>query len=304
MKIFSGSANKPLAQKLATSFNLQLSETEIHVFPDGEKRVRILDTVVDEACIVLQPTSPPVEANYMELFFIVDAIKRSGASQIIVVMPYVGYQRQDHVFRSGEAVSLDVVIKTLEANGASAFLAFDFHSIKTIELFKIPVVHVSALPLFADVIQKEGWANEESVLVSPDMGGIRRIKLISEILLGMPYVAIEKNRDLATGSVAAEIIHGAIEEKKRAFIVDDMISSGKTINVAARLLEQKGIEEIFVFATHPVFSDDAPEILEKSNAKKIFVTDTIAIPKEKQFPKLTVISIADEVAKQVRSTLS
>ncbi|MBI2465394.1 ribose-phosphate pyrophosphokinase [Candidatus Shapirobacteria bacterium] len=297
MKIFSGSANKPLAEKVAKSLDLTLSETEIHIFPDGEKRVRILDTVVDKPCIVVQPTSPPVDTNYMELFFLVDAIKRSGAAKITVVMSYVGYQRQDHVFRSGEAVSLDVVIKTLETTGVSAFIAFDFHSIKTQELFHIKVLHLSALPLFAEKIKTLG--NSHAVLVSPDMGGQRRIKILSELLGGMPYVAIEKNRDLATGSIDANVIHGELRGAKQAVIVDDMISSGKTIAVACDLLEKKGIEEIFVFATHPVFSDDAPKILEKSMAQKIYVTDTVFVPKEKQFPKLEILSVAPVIAEKL-----
>lgn len=296
MKIFSGSSNKPLAQNLATNLHLQLSEIEIHIFPDGEKRIRILDNVVGQDCVVVQPTSPPVDVNYMELFFLVDAIKRSGASKITVVMPYVGYQRQDHIFRSGEAVSLDVVIKTLEANGVNAFIAFDFHSIKTTELFSIPVKHLSALPLFADEIKHIISDQSLAVLVSPDMGGRRRIKLLSE-MLNMPYAIIEKHRDLQTGKVTADTIEGDI--RKKVVIFDDMISSGRTIAVACELLQKHGIEEIFVFATHPVFSDDAPKILENCMAKKIYVTDTVFVPKEKFFPKLEILSVAPLIAEKL-----
>lgn len=299
MKIFSGSANKPLAEKLAKNLNITFSETEIHTFPDGEKRVRILDSVLGEHCIVVQPTSPPVDSHYMELFFLVDAIKRSGASQITVVMPYVGYQRQDHVFRSGEAVSLDVVIKTLEATGVDDFIAFDFHSIKTQEMFHIKVLHLSALPLFAEKIKT--LENSNAILVSPDMGGQRRTKILSELLGGMPFVAIEKNRDLATGNIEASIIHGELKGAKQAIIVDDMISSGKTIAVACDLLRKYEVEDIYVFATHPVFSSDAAEVLQKSMAKKIFVTDTVFIPKEKYFPKLEVLSVGSIIGGSITS---
>lgn len=297
MKIFSGNGNILLAEKIAASLGLKLSEIEIHIFPDGEKRVRIIQNVVGENCVVVQPTSPPADQNYMELFFIVDALKRSTAAKITVVMPYVGYQRQDHVFRSGEAVSLDVVIKTLEANGVNAFLAFDFHSIKTAELFKIPVTHLSALPLFADIIKKDQL--QGTVLVSPDMGGKRRVMQLSQMLDNMPFVAIEKNRDLQTGAVEATIIHGQLEGKKQAIIIDDMISSGKTIVTAANLLLKKGVEQVFVFATHPVFSNDASSILQNAPVEKVYVTDTVFVPKEKLFPKLEILSVAPLIAEKL-----
>lgn len=303
MKIFSGSSNSPLAQKIAAHLGLRLCETEIHIFPDGEKRVRILDNVLDQVCVVAQSTSPPVDVNYMELFFLVDGLKRSGASQVKVVMPYVGYQRQDHVFRDGEAVSLEVVIETLESTGASEVLAFDFHSIRTQELFKIPIIHLSALPLFAEKIKKLGNILKltNSVLVSPDMGGQRRIKILSELLGGMPFVAIEKNRDLATGSINASVIHGELKGAKQAIIVDDMISSGNTIAVACDLLQKNNVKDIYVFATHAVFSSDAPEVLQKSQAKKIFVTDTVFVPKEKVFPKLEILSVANMIASSLKT---
>lgn len=302
MKIFSGISNKPLAQKIAKELGIGLSPIEIHVFPDGEKRVRVLEKVVDEDCVVVQPTSPNPDADYMELFFIVDALKRNGAKKITAVIPYLGYQRQDHVFRSGEAVSLEVIIKTLEAVGADKIVTFDLHSIKIPELFHIPVVHLSALPIFAKKIKKMSMVNgqwSKVVLVSPDMGGIRRIKQLSEILDHVPYATIEKNRDLKSGKIEASVVHGTV--KKQVIIVDDMISTGSTIVVAADLLSKNGAEEIFVFATHPVFSKDAHTVLQKSKVKKVFATDTITVPKEKEFPKLEVISVAGMIATSLSS---
>lgn len=301
MKVFSGSANRPLAEKVAKALRVDLSPLEIHIFPDGEKRVRLLESVVGQDCIIVQPTNPPVDSAYMELFFIVDAVKRSGAASAVVVMPYLGYQRQDHVFREGEAVSLEVVLKTLEAAGASKIIVFDLHSIKTMQVTKMPLVHLSAIPLFADEIKRRGWDTKESTLISPDMGGIRRVRLLSEMLSGMVFGAIEKERDLATGKVAALAIKeltGSLS--KRALIVDDMISSGQTIVKAAQLLTQKHVEEIFVFATHPVFSDDAPRLLQELAIANVFVTDTIDVPKKKQFPKLEIISVAGTIANELQ----
>lgn len=302
MKIFSGSANKPLAEKIAQLLGVLLSPLEIHMFPDGEKRIRVEESVVGQDCIVVQSTGPPASENYMELFFIVDALKRSGAKSATVVMPYVGYQRQDHVFRSGESVSLEVVLKTLQAVGITRLIVFDLHSIKTEQVARIPLIHLSALSLFAQEIQKRGWDMVDSMLISPDMGGIRRVRLVSEMLSGLTIGAIDKHRDLTTGAVeASEIKELTSNIKKRAIIIDDMISSGKTIETAANLLRENGVEEIFVFATHPVFSDNAPHVLQSANVEKVFVTDSIYVTKEKQFPKLKIISIADTIAHAIKS---
>lgn len=298
MKVFSGSSNKPLAEKIAKELELDFSPLEIYIFPDGEKRIRVLERVVDEHCVVVQSTSTPADQNYMELFFIVDAIRRSGAKSVAAVIPYLGYQRQDHIFRDGEAVSLEVVIRTLEAVGMDKLILFDLHSIRIPELFHIPVSHLSALPLFAEKIKKNGWTSSDTVLVSPDMGGVRRIKLLSEMLSGMPYASIVKNRNLATGETSADEIEG--KPKKRALIVDDMISSGSTIITAVNLLLQKGVEEIYVFATHPVFSNAAPQVLQKAAIKKIFVTDSIEVLAKKQFPKLEILSIAKMIADELK----
>lgn len=305
MKIFSGTANKDLAQKIADALHIPLSPLEIYVFPDEEKRVRVIDKIIDEDCVVVQSTSTPADQNYMELFFIVDAIKRSGAKSVTAVVPYLGYQRQDHIFRDGEAVSLEVIIETLEAVGVNRLITLDLHSIKIPELFHIPVTHFSALPVFAQEIKRAKWNDDNTFLVSPDMGGIRRIKKLSEMLSDMPFAAIEKDRDLITGKITKMEISVLPKNKdgkakKRALIVDDMISSGNTVVPACELLIKKGIGEIFVFATHAVFSLNAPELLEKSLAKKVFVTDTINIPKEKRFEKLKVLSVADMIAKEIR----
>ncbi|HSA83838.1 MAG TPA: ribose-phosphate diphosphokinase, partial [Patescibacteria group bacterium] len=230
--------------------------------------------------------------------FIIDALKRSGAKSITAVVPYLGYQRQDHVFRDGEAVSLDVVIHALEGTGADRVICVDFHSIKIPEVFSVPVAHLSALSLFADKIRELG----EGFLASPDMGGLRRISKMSELLDGMPWIATVKDRDLDTGNIVIEKIEGDQSIiKKTGYIVDDMISSGKTIAGSAQLLHDKGVEDIYVFATHPVFSQEAPELLQKSVVTKVFVTDSVFVPEEKKFEKLEMLSIAEMVAKELQN---
>ncbi len=300
MKIFSGTSNRPLAEKIAGNLGLKLSSLEVFVFPDGEKRIRILDKVLREDVVVVQPTSSPTDENYMQMFFIVDALKRSGAKSITAIIPYFGYQRQDHMFRIGEAVSVGVVAKILEAVGVNKLIAVDLHSIKIEEAFNISVIHLSALSIFAKFIKEKGWNNKSSTLVSPDKGGIRRIKILSKMLNNMQYVTIEKNRDLESGKVSADKINGQIGE--RVVIVDDMISSGGTIALAAKILKEKGAKEIYVFATHPVFSDKAPKLLQESEVKKVYVTDTILVPEEERFPKLEILSISSLIAENIKSS--
>ncbi|MEK7502546.1 MAG: ribose-phosphate pyrophosphokinase [Patescibacteria group bacterium] len=306
MKVFSGSSNKPLAEKVAGQLNTSLSPLEIFIFPDGERRVRVIDRVVEQDTVVIQSTSPNSDTAYMELFFIVDALKRSGAKSVTAVIPYLGYQRQDHVFRTGEAVSLEVIIETLESVGMNKLITFDLHSIKIPELFKIPIVHLSALPIFAQKIKEIFPDFKNSILVSPDMGGIRRIKILSEMLSDMPYISIVKDRDLETGNIKSNKIDTNLpdfkKEVKRAIIADDMISTGRTIDAAVDLLIEQGIEESVVFATHPVFSNDYKNILQNSKVSKVFVTDTINVPDEKMFEKLEILSVAGEIAKEIKSS--
>ncbi len=300
MKLFTGTANKDLTESVAKELNQPLSLIDVHVFPDGERRIRVHDKVVGKKTVVVQPAATPVDTNYMELFFIVDALKRSGAEFVTAVVPYFGYQRQDHVFRDGEAVSLEVVIKLLEHVGVDKLISFDMHTPKIPDLFHIPVAHLSALGIFANEIKKKKWKTQESILISPDMGGIARIKKLSSLLDNMQYAAIEKNRDLATGTVSIdELQEGSTEGKKRAILVDDMISSGNTIALGASFLRLQGIEEIIVMATHPVFSVDAPAKLQNAQIEKVYVTDSVAVSSEKQFAKLEILSIAGEIAKEL-----
>ncbi len=298
MKLFSGSSNRPLAERIAKELHVSLSSLEMFIFPDGERRIRIEENVVEEDTVIIQPTATPGDQNYMELFFIADGLRRSGARLLTAVIPYLGYQRQDHVFRDGEAVSLEVIVKTMEAVGIQKLISFDLHSIKIPEVFKIPVTHLSALPLFAKLIKEKKWDNTDTVLVSPDKGGIRRIKILSEMLGDLPYATIVKNRDLATGFVEAASIDGPIG--KRMIMVDDMISSGSTMIKAAELLQSKGTEKVIAMATHPVFSSDAPNLLEDSQISKIYVTDTVYIPKEKYFSKLHMLSVAEMIATELK----
>ena len=302
MKIFSGTSSVSLAENIAGLMGERLSPVEVFTFPDGERRIRLLEGVVDEDAVIVQSASNPADANYMELFFLANALLKGGAKSITAVIPYLGYQRQDHVFRDGEAVSLEVVVNTLEAVGINRVVTVDLHSVRISEVFKIPVSHLSALSTFAEVIKENGWDTDDTVLVSPDGGGVRRIKMLSELLGNKSYAIVEKKRNRDTGEVKALDIEG--ELLSRAIVVDDMITSGVTIVKTAELLKEKGVEEIIVFATHGIFVDGALELLEKSVVKKVFVTDTVSVPERKRIGKLEVLPIAEIVAEELKTTLS
>ena len=294
MKIFSGNSNKKLAFKVASKLGMSLSGVEIFVFPDGEKRIRIQEKVLGEDCIIVQSASIPPDENYMELFIMIDALKRSGAKSVKTLIPYLGYQRQDHVFREGEAVSLEVIAEILKAVGMTEAYSFDLHSPKIPEVFSVPLHHLSALPVFAEKIKKD-FNLKEIVLVSPDMGGIRRIKEISELLGNIPYATVTKNRDLANGEINDSDLDGDVRGKI-AVIVDDMVSTGKTMVEAAEMLIENGALKVFVFATHGVFAKDSAKLLQHSKIERVFVTDTIDVPSYNLFPKLEIISIANIAA--------
>ena len=301
MKLFSGSANRLLTEGVAKSLNIPLSLIDVHVFPDGERRIRIHDKVSAKKTAIIQTASTPVDTNYMELFFIVDALKKSGAKSITAVVPYFGYQRQDHIFRDGEAVSLEVVIDLLEHIGVNKLVSVDMHSSTIPHMFHIPVAHLSALPLFAEEVKKQKWSTKDTILVSPDKGGLERIKTLSQLLATMPYTAIEKSRDRSTGTITMDTVKDKVlKGKKRAILVDDMISSANTIIMSATLLQMHGIEEVIVFSTHPVFSIDAPTKLQNSPIKKVYVTDTVAITNESLFPKLEILTLAEIIAKELK----
>ena len=332
MLIFSGSSNKNLAKKVAKQLRLSLSEIEIHTFPDKENRVRVIDKVLDQDVVVVQSTGVSPNRYYMELFFILDSLKRSGARSVTLITPYLGYQRQDHIFRSGEAVSLEVIVNLIKTLRVDSVISFDLHSLRIEEFFKtkrIKLSHLSALSVFAEEIKKiaRGPVSQHGgptsshaslvagarrgspalttpryddiVLVSPDMGGIRRIKLLAEILDNkIPCISIEKKRDLNTGEVKSTKING--EVKKTAVIVDDVISTGKTLISAADLLKKNGAEEIYVMAAHGIFAGDAPKDLEESIIKKVIVSDTIEVRNNRRFNKLEVVSVSKLITEELR----
>jgi len=298
--IFIGDAqNKSLSVGVAKRLSLPLFYPDIKVFPDGERRVRLVENVVGLDVVFLKTSSitPNVDSLILETSFLIDACKRSGARKVTGIIPYMPYARADHVFEDGEAVPFEVVIHIFEKAGLTKVIFVDPHTVRIKEMFKIPVVSLSALTLFAERIKELGFDPKDSVLVSPDKGGLRRVKQLSELLDNAPFITLEKDRDHLTGKI--NMHH--IEEKVPAncYLIDDMISSGGTIIKAVAELEKQNAKNIYVMATHGVFSSNASEVLEDSSVKKVIVTDSIPVSSEKMFKKLEVLTLSSLFPKKL-----
>lgn len=294
------STNKSLSESVAQKLGCELIYPEITVFPDSEQRVRIPSEVTGEKVYLLKSIMAPVDSSVLQLSFVVDALVKNGADKVLGIIPYIPYMRADHIFRTGEGVPLEVVISMIQFCRLNEIIIVDPHSIKIPEMFQIPVHNLSALPMFAKKIKEIEPDSSKITIVSPDMGGIRRLKLIDELLGGINQVIINKDRNYESGEVQVAEYEGEI--RGRCFIIDDIISTGKTVVQAIDTLCQGGSEAVYVLATHPVFSKNASELLSKSRAEKIFVTDSIPILPEKKFAKLEVSSIADLIVEEIKKS--
>ena len=302
-KIFAGNSNLPLAQKVAWELKVSLAKSEIYKFTNNEIRVRIKEEVGGKICLLLQSLSTPADENWAETLFFLDALKRSGAKKIIGVVPWLGYQKQDRQFRSGEAVSVAVVIKTLEALGMERMITFDLHSPIVSTYFQKPPVILSAFPLFLEEIKKLiGKKNEQFVMVAPDEGAYWQKEFSRKLGMALAMVTKERNKQTAYIPFESLKISGEVNGKT-AIIIDDNIYTGSTLVHNAKLLKKMGATRVICFVTHPVLSGDAAMLIQASEIDRLTVADTIFVPQEKQVSKLSVISIAKPLAGAIREML-
>ncbi len=290
--LFSGSSNRPLAEAVAKLLHIELGNVDLTRFADGEVRPWIAEDVRDKTVFVLQSLSYPMDEHIMELTLMGDAIRRGAPKTMIAVIPYLGYARQDKLHRVGEPVSARVIAKILEVSKFKEVITVDLHNDAIVGFFQIPVTHVSALPILADTLQTMKLA--DAVVVSPDVGRVKSARNLA-YALDVPLVVMEKKRALDRHDVseAYEII-GKV--RKTVIIFDDMISTGGTIVNAVTSLKEAGAQQVIVCATHGVLASDARTRLEKAPIDHIILMDTIAIPKEKQFAKLHITSVAPLLA--------
>lgn len=307
-KIFSGTANHHLAQKVAKRLGVELGKSEIVRFADGECRARVEEEIGSGTVFVLQSLCPPVDENLMELCLLANTLKRNGAQKLIAVVPYLGYARQDKVHRKGECLSAEIVAKIIESVGFEKIITFDVHSEKALRFFKIPTENLSANTVLAEAIRpslqlrvREGKAPSECTVVAPDKGAMNRAREIAKVISAQASF-IEKERDLLTGGLKIRWIKGEVAGQK-IVICDDMITSGGTLVLAAQYLKAKKAEKIFACAVHPLLVKNAKRDLMESSIAKVFVTDTIPIAKEKMFAKLEITTVAPLIASAIENSV-
>lgn len=293
LKIFSGSANRPLAEEVADCLGMKLGHLELGRFSNGEVRVVIEESVRGDDIFVIQPTCQPANETLMELLILIDAFRRASARRITAVIPYYGYARQDRKTRGREPITAKLVANLLTVAGADRVLTMDLHAGQIQGFFDLPVDHLSAIPLIAEYLAERNLPRP--VVVSPDPGGVPRARDLAD-RLGYPMAIIDKRRPAPNVAEVMNVI-GEVEGCT-AVVLDDMIDTGGTIVEAVYALRRRGALRILACATHPVLSGNAPELLAQAPIEEVVVTNTIPAHPER-LPKMKVLSVAPLLAEAI-----
>ncbi|NYV28386.1 ribose-phosphate pyrophosphokinase [Streptobacillus felis] len=296
IKVYAGTSSTKLATKIAEKLGVKLGDRTIVRFADGETFAKSNETVRGCKVFVIQSTSKPVNESLMELLIFIDSLKRASATEIIAVIPYYGYARQDRKAYPREPITSKLVADLLTTAGATRVVTMDLHARQIQGFFNIPVDHMEALPLFAKYFLDKGFNSDNTVIVSPDVGGVKRARALAK-WLNVPLAIIDKRREKANVSEVMNLI-GEVRGKK-AVLIDDIIDTAGTICNAASALKKEGAVEVYACAVHPVFSGPAIERLKNSEFNKVIVTDTIELPEEYKFDKLSIVSTASMFAETI-----
>jgi len=294
MRIFSGSSNRGLASKIANEGGHDLGKCEIDKFANGEKRVMVEPG--SGKAVIVQSLSNPVDENLVELALLVDALSRSGYTNMVGVVPWLGYSKQDKIFLPGEPLSAKVVAQIIQTTKLKKLITFDLHNRAILGFFDIPVVELSAKPIFLQYFGKK--MKSETVVVAPDEGAVKASAYFAREL-DVPIAYMDKRRDLRTGKVEVAGMSGEVKDK-RVIIVDDMIVTGSTVMEAAKYLKSRGAKSVSVAATHHLYVEGVQEKLDKSALDEVVVTDTVQNTKyEIRNTKLKLLSVAELVAREL-----
>lgn len=295
--VLSGTANPKLAEDVVKNMNLKLGDMEIRRFADGEVFVQVGESVRNKDVYVIQPTGrPSSNENWMELYCIIDALKRASAKRITAVIPYYGYSRQDRKNEPRVPITAKLVANLLTESGVGRVLSLDLHAAQIQGFFDIPVDHMQSKNIFLEKIRKD-LDISNSIIVSPDIGGIGRARLIAKALK-LDIAIIDKRRDRANECEVMNII-GDVKGKD-AIIIDDIIDTGGTLIKSTNALKQLGMRKIFVFITHAVCSGDVYERINASEIEKLYITDSLKVINERLGNKIEVISVAPAIADAIR----
>lgn len=293
-----GRAHPELAEKVAESLGIDLLPTTAYTFANGELYVRFGESVRGADAFVLQSHAAPINEAIMEHLIMVDAMKRASAKRITVIIPSYGYARQDKKHKGREPISARLMADLFKTAGADRVMSVDLHTAQIQGFFDGPVDHLWAMPMLADYV-KSRVSPGNLTIVSPDAGRVRLADQWSDHL-GAPLAIIHKRRDPSVpNQVKVHELVGEVEGRT-CVLVDDMIDTGGTIVQAAEALFENGAKDVIVASTHGLLSGPAVERLQNSGVSEVVITDTLPVADDKQFPKLTVLSIAPLIARAVR----
>ncbi|MAD24256.1 MAG: ribose-phosphate pyrophosphokinase [Verrucomicrobiales bacterium] len=294
MKIFAGNSNRPLADSICSTIGIEPGKIMLKAFPDGETFAKIEENVRGEDVFVLQSSCPPTNHHLMELFIIIDALKRASADRITAVMPFYGYARQDRKDQPRVPISAKLVANLLVAAGANRILTMDLHAQQIQGFFDIPVDHLYASPVIFDYLKYS--KHNDLVVVSPDVGGLKMAHAYSE-MLNADLAIVAKRRTSATDTESVGII-GEIEGK-RALLVDDITETAGTLVNAAAILKQKGAESVRACVSHAILNDLGIERLRNSCIDELITTDTVPRP-EIEGLNVTTLSVANLLGEAIQ----
>jgi ribose-phosphate pyrophosphokinase len=295
--LFTGNANRSLAQEMATALGVEVGKAMVGRFSDGEVTVEIQQNVRARDVFVVQSTCAPTNENLMELLIMVDALKRASARRITAVMPYFGYARQDRRPRSTRVpISAKVVANLLETVGVERVLTMDLHADQIQGFFDIPVDNIYASPVLLSDLKTKSY--QDLVVISPDVGGVVRARALAK-QLGCDLAIIDKRRPTANVSEVMHVI-GEIEGRN-CVIMDDMIDTAGTLVKAAEVLKERGAKNVYAYCTHAVFSGPAIERIAKSQLDEVVITNTIPLNDQaKACKKIRQLSVAFLFAETIR----
>ena len=295
LKLLTGNANRPLAEEIAQSLGLPLSDAEVSRFSDGEIFVQVNENVRGADVFVIQPTCPPVNDNLMELLVMIDALKRASAHRITAVLPYYGDARQDRKAQPRVPITAKLVADLLEAAGVDRVLALDLHAGQIQGFFSVPVDHLFAAPVMIDYLGKKDL--RDAVIVSPDAGGVERARAIAK-RLNAGLAIIDKRRE---GRNVAMVMHviGDVRDKD-VVVIDDMIDTAGTLIQGVSALEREGARRILACGVHPVLSGPALARILDSPLEEVVVTNSIPVDDHKRAARITVLSVAPLLGEAIR----
>jgi ribose-phosphate pyrophosphokinase len=298
LRVFSGRANVPLAEKIAQCLGDSLGKITLQNFPDGEFLARIDEDVRGRDVFVVQPTCPPVNENIMELLIILDSLKRASAARITAVLPYYGYARQDRKDVGRVPITAKLVANLLTMAGCNRVVTLDLHAAQIQGFFDIPVDHLHAGPVINEYVRSLNIPPGDFVVLSPDEGSIKRA-LRHQKKLGGAIAIVDKRRSSATETKQVNLI-GSTLQGKVAVIFDDMISTAGSAVGAVHVAKINGAREIYACATHGVLCGEAINRLRDAPIKQLVITDTIPLTPEKQLPSIKVLSVAPLLADAIK----